>query len=114
MTDDGPDLAQFRALICEKKTEIETLMNSASDEGAPVELDQSKVGRLSRMDAIQVQAMANAAKNRRLQEIARLDAALKRIADESFGECLACGEWIVQQRLILDPGATLCIECARQ
>jgi DnaK suppressor protein len=78
-----------------------------------VELDQQAVGRLSRMDALQGQAMAQAAEQRRATEMARIDAALIRIDDGSYGECLRCGEDIAEGRLEVDPAATLCVDCAR-
>ncbi|MEL6769024.1 MAG: TraR/DksA C4-type zinc finger protein [Pseudomonadota bacterium] len=79
---------------------------------APVTLDQQSVGRLSRMDAMQVQAMAAAQSRRRTAERARLEAALARITDGSFGACTECGEDIAPKRLELDPGQTRCIDCA--
>lgn len=90
---------------------------SGEDEGAaewrkPVELDQQSVGRLSRMDAMQQQAMADAEARRRQSDIARIDAALKRIEEGEFGWCLTCGEQIAEQRLDIDPMATQCIACA--
>lgn len=77
-----------------------------------VELDQQSVGRLSRMDALQQQAMAEAEASRRRAEVARIDAALKRIEDDGFGWCLECGEAIARGRLEADPAAACCIGCA--
>ncbi len=79
----------------------------------PVELDQARLGRLSRMDALQGQAMALETERRRVVEIKRIDAALARIDDGSYGDCLACGEEIAPERLASDPTAPLCIGCAR-
>ena len=78
----------------------------------PVELDQQSVGRLSRMDAMQQQAMAEAEARRRQAEIIRIDAALKRIGEGEYGWCLECGEAIAPRRLEIDPAATRCIGCA--
>ena len=78
-----------------------------------VTLDQQSVGRLSRMDALQGQAMALATQARRNRERARLTAALERIDSGEFGYCVDCGEDIAEERLTLDPGITLCISCAR-
>lgn len=90
---------------------------SGEDEGAaewrkPVELDQQSVGRLSRMDAMQQQQMADAEARRRKSDIARIDAALKRVDGEEFGWCLSCGEEIAAKRLEIDPMAAQCIACA--
>lgn len=78
-----------------------------------VELDQSKVGRLSRMDAIQSQAMAVETKRRREIKIHRVQSAIKRIEEDEFGYCTHCGLEINPKRLEFDPTALLCIDCAR-
>lgn len=79
---------------------------------ATVMLDQQSVGRLSRMDALQGQAMAKAEEDRRQLAIRRIDAALTRLDREEFGECLECGEWIALKRLEWDPTVLKCIQCA--
>ncbi|SET24575.1 TraR/DksA family transcriptional regulator [Oceanicella actignis] len=79
----------------------------------PVELDQQSVGRLSRMDAMQQQAMARAQEARRRARIRALDAAIRRIGTEDYGWCDSCGEFIGEERLALDPALTRCRACAR-
>ena len=82
-------------------------------ERAPVTLDQDSVGRLSRIDAMQVQAMALATQRRREQERDRIDAAIKRIDAGEFGWCVACGEEISPARLENAPEMPTCLDCAR-
>lgn len=103
--------AMRRALEEERKAVHRASAATAEDRN-PVELDQQSVGRLSRMDAIQVQEMARATEARRQERLLRIAAALKRIEDGSFGECLECGEDIAAKRLQLDPTVVLCIDCA--
>ena len=79
---------------------------------APVRLDQDSVGRLSRIDAMQVQAMALAAHQRRQVERFRIEAALNRLDQGEWGFCLKCGDAIADARLDHDPSATQCISCA--
>ena len=79
----------------------------------PVALDQTSVGRISRVDAMQVQAMAIEAERRRGVEGQRLDAALERLDAGTYGECMGCGEDIAPARLDFDPAAAVCITCAR-
>ena len=67
----------------------------------PVTLDQQAVGRLSRMDALQNQAMAQAQARRREAERVRIRAALKRIEEGEYGFCTDCGEEIEAKRLAL-------------
>lgn len=104
--------ADFEALLHQRRAEILTLIGDHEEDARPVELDQTRVGRLSRMDALQSQAMAKETERRRHQELERIDLALKRLADGDYGECLECGEPIAAKRLAFDPSAALCIECA--
>ena len=79
---------------------------------APVELDQTSVGRLSRMDAMQQQAMAAAQGRRRAARLRALAAAIRRVETDEFGWCESCGEEIPAGRLEIDPTATRCVACA--
>ena len=79
---------------------------------APVTLQQDSVGRLSRMDAMQQQAMAKAQERRRGQERIRINAALARIDDGEWGYCVTCGEDIAPARLEHDPSVAVCVGCA--
>lgn len=79
----------------------------------PVALDQQSVGRLSRMDALQNQAMAAAQEGRRHARLRAIEAALARIEAGEFGWCEACGEPIGERRLDLDPTLGRCVACAR-
>ena len=79
----------------------------------PVQLDQTSIGRLSRMDAIQFQAMALEMERRRQVELRHIKAALKRIDEDEFGECQICGENIKAKRLEIDPSLVVCIDCAK-
>ncbi len=80
---------------------------------ATVELDQQAVGRLSRMDALQNQAMAHATSARRESERRRLHAALARMDEGEFGYCEDCADEIAEGRLRFDPAAVRCVDCAR-
>jgi len=94
--------------------ELERLLANLEDvEGADtVELDQSRMGRLTRMDALQGQAMSEEMGRRRHEELGKVRVALERINLDEYGECQTCGELIMMKRLQLDPAATLCIQCA--
>lgn len=78
-----------------------------------VELDQQAVGRLSRMDALQNQAMAQATARRRGAERQRIIAALARVAGDEYGYCVTCGDAIAPARLATDPAIALCAACMR-
>ena len=97
----------------DKQAELEATTASSAESRKPVELDQQSVGRLSRMDALQVQAMANETERRRQTELKRIEAALQRIDEDEYGWCMVCGEEIAAKRLELDPAASQCIDCAQ-
>ena len=87
---------------------------TGNESAQAVELDQSRVGRLSRMDALQAQAMSVESNRRRSQQIRNIHAALKRLDADEYGWCLGCGEEINPKRLDFDPAAELCIDCANK
>ena len=103
----------FKARIELRQQQLKSLEESAQGGTETVELDQSKVGRLSRMDAMQMQQMNLESKRRRQRELVALDAALSRIEDQSYGFCVECGEPINPKRLEIDLTTVLCIDCAR-
>jgi len=99
--------------LAARRAELTAVDAESAGARATVELDQTRVGRLSRMDALQGQAMAQAQQRRRQVEIARIDAAIDRIHAGEYGWCLKCGEAIARARLESDPAAPLCVGCAR-
>ena len=111
----GPKHAKrFEALIRDELAELQRLTEGTEADRAPVQLDQQSVGRLSRMDALQGHALAQASGQRRQASKVALEMALRRLETGEFGECLDCGEPIALKRLEIDPAATLCISCAQR
>lgn len=108
------ELEHFKALLIRLRQDLLATNDAGRDAAGTVVLDQSSVGRLSRMDAMQGQAMAIEAQRRRELQLRRTDLALARIAAGEYGICLGCDEDIDPRRLEIDPTATLCIACASQ
>jgi len=106
-------LDRIRADLEARLTDIETLADANAENRATVTLDQQSVGRLSRIDAMQQQSLAQETHRRRLGEARRIHAALARIDDGEFGWCVKCGEAVGERRLALDPTIALCIDCAK-
>ena len=107
------DIEAMKARLVAHRAELLEQGIATEHDRDPVELDQTTVGRLSRMDALQSQAMALETERRRELEIQRIDAALKRIEDDDYGYCLTCGEEIAVKRLDFDPATPVCIDCAK-
>lgn len=87
---------------------------SAADNARTVMPDQSSVGRLSRMDAMQQQAMAQASMQRLQLQRRRLAAALQRVQQGSYGVCCECAGAIGLERLLSDPAAPFCMACQEE
>jgi len=105
-------LEQLRQLLIAQQEGLLANQESAKDATRPVMLDQSSVGRLSRMDAMQGQAMAVATQRRRSMQLQRIQSALARIERGDYGLCAVCEEEIALRRLLSDPAVPLCIDCA--
>ena len=106
------DIGALRDRLLNLQADIEALVVSSTESRKPVELDQASVGRLTRMDAMQGQAMAVAVQRRRQDELLRIRAALRRIEKGEYGYCCVCGSEIAPARLTLDPAIPTCITCA--
>ena len=87
------DVSQRRERILQLRDELRTLKQFAGDAASTVELDQSRVGRLSRMDLV------------------RIEGTLRRLEAGSYGVCYSCQEPIDEQRLTADPLAMRCVGC---
>ena len=105
------DTSRFKTMLEGRKRELADWIESGKSSTRPVSLDES-IGRVSRIDAIQSQQMALAAERRRIQELQRIEAALKRIDSGDYGYCMVCEEEISEKRLELDPAYSICVGCA--
>ena len=108
------DLGAIEARLQARRAELRELTAAHEDESQPVEVDQTSAGRLSRMDALQSQAMAAEVERRREVELARIDSALERIKQGDYGFCVRCGGAIARKRLELDPATPVCVICAER
>ncbi len=106
-------IVKLKKLLLERQSELKARNQEGASWRDTVELDQQSVGRLSRMDALQQQEMAQAEARRRTSDLARIEIALNRLAEDEYGWCAECGEPIAFRRLEIDPAAALCIGCAR-
>jgi DnaK suppressor protein len=101
---DNEKLQNFKKRLEEMAAELREGIADASGQTDVVKLDGT-MGRLSRMDAMQSQAMALALKQRQEQQ---------RIPSGDYGKCGRCGGAISDERLEAQPDAVLCLKCAAQ
>ena len=107
------DKKAVRKRLLARRADLADSREQSAASRRPVALDQTSVGRISRVDAMQVQAMAIETERRRGVEGMSIDGSLARLESGEYGECMNCGEDIAAARLDFDPAATVCIACAR-
>ncbi len=106
------DIEQIKCKLIDLRATLQEQNEAAREANKPVELGQARVGRLSRMDAMQSQQMALEAGRRRQEQLKKIAGALQRIESGDYGDCFVCGEEIDIRRLLVDPTSTRCITCA--
>lgn len=92
------------------KVELSDELNRETDTADIVDLDKP-MGRLSRVDAMQQQKMAQAQRARVRLRLGQVGRAIAAVDDDEYGDCKVCGEAIGLARLTARPEAHLCIEC---
>lgn len=113
-------LKELKEILLVMQDETLDSLQLVANTAQPIKLDQNKVGRLSRMDAIQGQAIAQASTQRQKQKLTLIVKALDRLEKSKgkvltdYGRCVECDEWIAIGRLKVDPMAQCCINCAQK
>lgn len=110
MTEFDRRLSQLHTL----RSDILDLREARDESAGVVELDQSRTGRLSRVDSLQRQAIAQHGQRQATARLRKIEAAILRCVEGSYGACLECDEPVDERRLDVDPAAELCIDCARR
>ncbi len=108
------DSEPFRRRLADEIAHIDETLEQTRADADTVEADQSSIGRLSRMDALQRQAMAQGMRERLATRKRKLQAALDRIEAGTFGRCCQCEAEIDTERLDTDPAAVFCLTCMRE
>ena len=107
----GEAIEQFRQQLLALRSALQEMEETYKETGETVELDQTRVGRLSRMDAMQSQQMALESSRRRQHQLLKIEGALSRIKSGAYGYCFICDEEIAALRLVADPTSTRCMAC---
>ena len=108
---DATQIKRYETELQQLEAELMEFLGLSSESSQAVELDQARMGRVSRGDAMQQQAMVSAAHQRDQKHLIAVRKALKRIKDDDYGFCLECGEDINLKRLDVAPETELCLDC---
>lgn len=104
-------LADMQAVLLDIQAKLTEQLDSSKSASDVVSLDQTLVGRVSRMDAMQQQQMAVSTRQKTMQRLRRVNLALAAIDSGDYGYCRSCDEPIGIARLQAQPETPLCIDC---
>ena len=106
------DKAAIKVRILEKMNRTKADIADLEALTQPIAPENS-IGRISRMDAINNKAVNEATLRTARNTLGRLEKAMIRLEEPSFGTCVKCGEPIQIPRLKFMPESTHCMKCAR-
>lgn len=104
-------LIDLEEIIVEELEKIRSESADSEEERKAIAPDVA-IGRLSRLDAMQMQEVAKEADRRREERVSLLEMALEQLDSGTYGRCARCGEDIAFERLKVTPEATICSGCA--
>lgn len=105
------ELIDLEEIISEEIERIREESEKSKTEREAISPDVS-IGRLSRLDSMQMQEVAKEAERRREERLGLLELALDRLDEGTYGRCDSCGEDIEFERLKVTPEAVRCSACA--
>jgi DnaK suppressor protein len=108
---DEAQVEACRVLLLDLVAQLDAQIAQHASAVAVVTLDQAAIGRVSRGDALQAQAMAQASLRGLERRRAQAQQALESVAAGSYGECRDCGDPIGIRRLSARPEAPFCLAC---
>jgi DnaK suppressor protein len=104
-------LDELRAELQRQLKKLQRSMRTTTRAMKPVQLDQSSVGRLSRVDNLQTQGLTAGLQAREQAKLGQILEALKRMEAGTYGTCVICGEPVAFERLLVFPEAPNCAAC---
>lgn len=102
---------QLQQTLLRTLTRLERSVTTHGSASRPAEMDQTCIGRLSRIEALQNQGFTQGLKERERIQLEQVLDALRRIEDGSYGTCAACRVAIPFERLLVFPETRTCTRC---
>lgn len=106
------ELNRFKTLLLQQRDTLMASQQLGQSATETLALDQSSVGRVSRIDAIQSQSMTIGTTSLRQQQLRQITTAIAMIESGDYGFCTECHAEIDVKRLSIDPAAMQCVPCA--
>lgn len=99
---------EIRTRLLKHKTDLQKRISTIHEHARdPLEQDSAEqaaqLGNVAVVSALEAEAV---------QQVAEIDAALRRLEAGTYGVCVTCGEPVGEGRLKVRPAATQCRDCA--
>lgn len=107
---DAAQVEELREDLLALREQLEKLLQSTEASSRPVDLNEP-IGRVTRIDAIQQQSMAQAGRRAQELQLSRVKAALAAMENGDYGLCRRCEEPIAFSRLKARPESPFCVDC---
>lgn len=107
---DASQLRSFHQRLLSAKADTEALLVQTANDSKPVDMELP-IGRLTRIDAIQMQGMAQMNRHQLEIRLRQIDASLMAFDNGTFGICRHCKEPVSPGRLEVLPETPFCLEC---
>ena len=104
-------VAELRGILDRQFERLQRSMKASQEAARPVELDQTAVGRLSRMDSLQSQSMAQNLAAREQVQYGLIVEARRRMDEGRYGSCSECAGAVPFERLLIFPETPTCQAC---
>lgn len=105
-------IAELAAELDRVVKKLERSMRTTEEAMRPVELDQTAVGRLSRIDSLQNQGLTRNLQEREQAKLGQVATAFQRMEDGTYGVCVECSGPIPFERLQVFPETPTCTSCS--
>ena len=105
-------VAELAADLDRVLRKLERSMRATEEAMRPVTLDQSAVGRLSRIDSLQNQGLTRNLQERERAKLGQVVTAFQRMEKGTYGLCVECGHEIPFERLLVFPETPTCTPCS--
>lgn len=106
-------LRELESELARRLSKLERSMKVTDEALRTVELDQTAVGRLSRMDSLQSQSLSKGLREREVVQLSQIREAIERLSKGTFGVCTECEGAIPFERLYVFPEAPECSNCVQ-
>lgn len=101
-------------MLLEKQSTLTSLVRKTEDSGREMDSQTEAMDLADRASSSYMKEFIFSKSGSERQLLQEVVGALKRIQEDSYGECKGCGELVEQKRLKVLPWVALCLKCQKK